>query len=160
MLFNDVDTDPPLAQEVQLVHSNSDSAHIKLTNGKDIKAKTENLYPVINGVKENLQNQDLVELSSETDSVCDAYDTDSDILCLDETAPTYPSFKYDPYFTASQSHQPSIASEQQNSIDGDTFPISAVPVPMALGVDSPPHTRSRTLLEEMVLRSGRVLLRR
>ena len=72
MVFNDVGTDPPMAQEVQLVHSNSDSAHIKLPDGKDLRAKTENLYPVLNGAKENLQNQDLVDLTSETDSVYDA----------------------------------------------------------------------------------------
>ena len=160
VLFNDVDTDPPLAQEVQLVHSNSDSAHIKLPDGKDFKAKTENLYPVLNGVKENLQNLDLVELTSETDSVFDAYDSDSDILCLNEAAPTYPLVKCDPNSTATSSQRASIASEPQNSINGDIFPTSTVPIPMVQSADSPPHTRSRTLLEDMVLRSGRVLPRK
>ena len=96
MVFNDIGADPPMAQEVQLVRSNTDSAHIKLPDGKDLRAKTENLYPVLNGAKENLQNQDLVDLTSETDSVYDAYDSDSDILCLDENVSTYPSVKYDP----------------------------------------------------------------
>ena len=160
MVFNDVGIDPRMAQEVQLGHSNADSAHIKLPDGKDLRAKTEHLFPVLNGAKENLQNQDLVDLTSETDSVYDAFDSDSDVYCLDENVPSYTAVKFDPYSMGSPSHQQSVASEEQNSIDGQNLPSSTVPSPISESVDSPPLTRLRTRLEDMVLRSGRALPRR
>ena len=160
VVFNDVGIDPPMAQEVQLVHSNTDSAHIKLPNGKDLRADTEHLFPVLNGAKENLQNQDLVDLTSDTDSVYDAFDSDSDVYCLDENVPSHTAVKLDPYCLGSPSHQQSVASEEQNSIDGQNSPSSGVPSPISGRIDGPPVTRLRTRLEDMVLRSGRALPRR
>ena len=114
VVFNDINADPPMTQEVKLIQSNPDSAHIKLSDGKDVKAGIENLYPVLNGNKGLIQDQDLIELNTENDSVIDTYDSDSEILCLNEDVPTYPTVKIDPNVGELSSFQESVASEPLN----------------------------------------------
>mgnify|MGYP007092498123 CR=1 FL=1 len=96
VLFNNINADPPSTQEVKLVSSNKDIAHVKLSNGKDITVKVEDLYPILNGNEEYSHNQDLIELDTAQESVVDVDDSDSDIVCLDENAPRHPTVKIDP----------------------------------------------------------------
>ena len=82
--------------EVKLVSSNKDIAHVKLSNGKDITVKVKDLYPILDGDEEYSHNQDLIELDTVQESVDDMEDTDSDIVCLNENAPSHPTVKLDP----------------------------------------------------------------
>ena len=82
-------------------------------------------------------------------------DSNSDIVCLDENVPSHPTVKIDPNSMDLSSFRASVASEPQNFDNIETKSTSTV-----LSAYSPPFTRSRAHLEDMVLRSGQVLLQK
>ena len=102
----------------------------------------------------------MVDLTNDMESIYDISDSDSDVCCLDDNIPSHTIIKLDPSCVGSPSHQQSVASQNQDSIDGLNLPSFGVPNPISERIDSPPRTRLRTRLEDMVFRSGRALQRR
>ena len=133
-------------------------AHVKLPNGKDVTVKIEDLSPILDGDENYLHNQDLIELDTVPEnitSIDDMEDTDSDIICIDESAPGHPTVKMDQNSPDLSISWASVTPEPQFFNTFDTTSTSTVK-----SAYSPPLTHSRAHMEDTVLRSGRVLLQR
>ncbi|MCH2619851.1 MAG: hypothetical protein MKZ83_05825, partial [Candidatus Poseidoniia archaeon] len=170
-IFKDDSVDPPLAREVDVIQKGKDSAQITLPDGQMKEVKTELLYPLGEGATERPQDQPVIDLVEDSESIDGFSDAGSEIRCPDSEKPPHSEPETDPnYGGTSPKHTPVTTRrpiiipfslrpmQDQNQREQSNLPNDRIASSKSSQYpDSPPLTRLRAQQESMELRSGKTL---